>query len=546
MAELLYFQPEMAFSPGTARPHQREVVADSVSGKIIKHGARADVRAWVNANPRTVEVVRGGVLIPGFVDAHNHPFAYSGMLISDPIDGYGVENKQQLIQMLKVAAKDKEKGAFIVARRLDEVRIKDLTAADLDEVSTEHKIVVYGLSYHGCFVNTRALLGVEKRGKEFERRTNYQLQGEILPNGHLTAEWVQKTWELAEEEVSVEALAQKTTVAFEDFFRRGITSIHDMDLSTSQQFLAWLLIRKTLGKRMPITRAYLQPKILEDVLSRVNELKARGLISSEDDILELLKNRQLGLKLYADGGLGAHTALLSEPYEDFPNHGQIYHTDEQLNRALDLAVRYQIANIAIHAIGDQGIWRAVNMARRWKVIAPRAHLDPTKFRIEHFELPTPEILDAVVELNAWVVLQPNFLTEFYEYEDRLGQRVDLLCSHREIMARSIPMMFGSDGMPTSALLGIYMAIHSPIQSQSLTFDEAITTYIRSSATYEDKSRGSLQEGNQADLVILDSKVIPALQIGGPMYSIEEDEAKKAELDNHVDRVYRQGELVYKK
>lgn len=554
---LTHFQPEGAYSPERPGPQTIELVANPVSGEIIKSGDPRDVRQWINGErsratqlglkPPDITEVHGGLLLPGLVDAHAHPFIYSGIELLNPLDVSQIQTKEELISQLKKATSTVRKGQFVVAAGLDTRNIRDLTADDLDQVSPDHKVVVYDPSFHGCVVNHQALSEVERFGSDYQVRTKTQLRGQKLADGHLKEDWVYMTWELLEAEEGVDRLVEQTEKEFENSLRRGVTAIHDMELGTYNEVIAWLMLRQKMGEKIPVRQIYLQPRTLKYVLSQVEDLRERGLISSEEDILKLAKTGVLGMKVYSDGSFGAHTALMHEPYADTGTKGLVFHRMEQLNEALRLAQKYSIENVAIHAIGDRGIQRAVEMAKKWARLAAKGQFDPTKFRIEHFELPTKETIQDVADLGIWVTPQANFLTD-YAYHDRLGERVRMICPHREIVNRGIRMMFGTDGMPSSALFAIWMATHAPEESQRLTFDEALLAYTLASGRYEGKNVGTLSEGQRADIIVADPKLLDQLLSSERVDHPEEVPVGTISraLEANIKKVYLRGELVHQK
>ncbi len=563
---LTHFKPEKAFLAETGGFEHVEFAVDSSSGLIVKAGDPRDVRAYVagegsraqleGRTPRSIREDIGGVLLPGFVDAHAHPFLFSGVELPNPTDVSGAETKEQLIAALKKAASDKEPGKFVVAQGFDTSKIKNLTRTDLDKASSRHNIVVYDPSYHGCVVNSRAFSEVEKYGQDYERKTG-KLRGVKRADGTLKESWVYMTFELIEAEQSIEKLVEATRTTFEDHLSRGITTIQDLEVSTYPETVAYFMLRQEMGDKFPVSEIYMQPRTLKYVLSQMEDLRARGLVSGEDEIQRLIKERVLGIKLYADGSFGSHTASVEERYEDIGHdekqpHGFNYYTDSMLNEAVEYAKKMGVQNLAVHAIGDKGIRRAIETAQKWRVAAEQAKLDPTKFRIEHYEMPTAKHNQQAAELGIWAVPQPNFLADDLVYSDRLGQRVSMLCPHRDIVNAGVSMMLGSDGMPTSALFGIFMATHAPEASQRLTFPEALLAYTLASGKYEGKQRGELKEGQQADMVVLDQKGIDQVLEGGPIGTEEMKKMSSYErrdllaLDANVQRVYRLGQLVHSK
>lgn len=549
----LHFKPEVAYSPEKPGKQVIEIIVDPVKGEILHSGAPQDVRQWVNAeksrtetlgiNPPKFEKIHGGLLIPGMIDAHAHPFIYAGLEIANPVNVADVKTKEDLIAKLREEAQTRGKGKFLLGTELETTHIKDLTAGDLDAVSQEHKVVVYDPSYHSCVVNTAALAEVERFGREYQDLAKSRLRGQKLADGHLTEDWVYMTWELIETEEGLEKLASKTEDELNTMLRQGITGVHDIEIGTYPEVVAYLMLARKLGNRLPVRQIYLQPRTLKYVEAQVEDLREKGF--SVDD----LRERLTGFKLYSDGAFGSHTALMRDPYVDEGGRGHVFHRMDELNRALGMARENGLENIAIHAIGDKGIQRAVELARSWVRMGETEGFDPSKFRIEHFALPTPYkgTLSNVRDLGIWVTPQPNFLTD-YKYEDRLGKRVTWLCPHQEILKYKIPMMFGADGMPTSALFGIWMATHAPEEWQRIKFDEALLAYSLASGRYEGKKVGSLEEGQEANIVVADEKLLDDLlssEVVDPRERLEVA-AKCEALKRNIQKVYLRGQLVHPK
>ncbi|OGE05350.1 hypothetical protein A3F45_01535 [Candidatus Curtissbacteria bacterium RIFCSPHIGHO2_12_FULL_41_17] len=544
---LTHFQPEVAYSPEKKGPQTIEIVADPVSGEILKSGDPRDVRLWIEAErsraealeqkPPQLEVVRGGLLIPGLVDAHAHPFIYSGLKLHDPIDASQVETKENLIEHLREKAKEKE-GGFLVATDLQTGKIRDLTREDLDRVSAEN-VVVYDPSYHGCVVNTRTLNEARKFSGDYERVARTKLRGEILDDGHLTEDYVYMTWEMIEAAKSVEELARMTKEEFDRSLRRGVTSLHDLELGTYNEVIAYLLLRKEMGDKFPVRRVFVQPRTYGYMQGQMDELRRLGLADQ-------IARGEWGLKLYADGSFGTHTAMVSSPYADGHGRGAPFFTDEQLNGAIRLA-REEGLDTAIHAIGDSGIQRALRLARQWRSMDVNA--DDLKFRIEHFELPTPtgEVMQEVSDLGIWVTPQPNFLLD-YVYSDRLGERVKMLCPHREMLGYTDRVMFGTDGMPTSMLFAVWLATHAPEKSQRLNFEQALLASSLTAAQYEGENRGKLVEGQKADIIVADRKLEDILLSSAVVEDPREVPVSAAidALEKNIQKVYLRGELVHSK
>ena len=189
--------------------------------------------------------------------------------------------------------------------------------------------------------------------------------------------------------------------------------------------------------------------------------------------------------------------------------------------------------VAVHAIGDRAIDLTLNAIEGALKAAPRKD---HRHRIEHMELVTDEQIRRVVELDIVASMQPNFLGEWGlagdMYEKRLGKRwVEQNNPYRKILDKGAVIAFGSDCMPFSPLYGIHWAVNAPMDSQRISVDEAIRCYTKNAAyaSFEEKTKGTIEEGKLADMTALsenpyentdrirDIKVVMTIQDGEIVY-----------------------------
>ncbi|HYS70999.1 MAG TPA: amidohydrolase family protein, partial [Thermoplasmata archaeon] len=212
------------------------------------------------------------------------------------------------------------------------------------------------------------------------------------------------------------------------------------------------------------------------------------------------------IKVFADGSFGARTAALFDPYDDEPRGtGRLVHSPKELAAVLARAhgAGFQLA---VHAIGDRAIDVVVEAYARVLDGEPR---EDHRHRIEHVELPSPEALDRMKELGLVASMQPNFVARWSGagglYERRLGRdRLERNNPFREVLARRIPLVFGSDGMPYGPLYGTIGAVGAPFGAQRIPALEALRCYTASGAfaSFEEGTKGALAAGRLADFVVL--------------------------------------------
>lgn len=123
------------------------------------------------------------------------------------------------------------------------------------------------------------------------------------------------------------------------------------------------------------------------------------------------------MKLYADGSLGAGTALLQESYTDEPGNSGLAVLDlPRLQEKIELAYRRGF-HVGIHAIGD----KAVSHCLLAIAGARKARPGPRRDRIEHVQVYRPQDLTLFRELGIVGSVQPRFVsTDWCVAEKRWG------------------------------------------------------------------------------------------------------------------------------
>lgn len=272
-----------------------------------------------------------------------------------------------------------------------------------------------------------------------------------------------------------------------------------------------------------------------------NTWEKRGLVSESD------LHSRFGIKLFADGSFGSRTANLSRDYDDCASCGLVFDTDEDLMQAyLFSDETLESSSMALHAIGDKGIGRILDFIQKVNV-HPSLGSSNTLFRIEHFELPSAEMIARAKKFNVHAVPQPNFLLDV-KYADRLKERVNDICPLHKISEAEVPMMFGTDGMPESMLYAIYLATHARRANQKITFEQAMHYSVESAATFEKDSRGEIKVGQKADLLLAETSLLDDLKDGKPdvPFSSENVQAKVDELHAKIRQVFKSGKEVFAK
>jgi predicted amidohydrolase YtcJ len=225
------------------------------------------------------------------------------------------------------------------------------------------------------------------------------------------------------------------------------------------------------------------------------------------------------LKLFADGALGSRGAALTHPYADDPHtHGVPRMSVEEI---ADLSLRAVDAGlgVAIHAIGDEAVKRALDASE--VVLAERPELDPTRLRIEHFSYAREEDFARAVRLGVVLSIQSNFNSTVTDSPTFGGMRVGEANDPRvyawnRLERMGAPLAEGSDyfNRPAAPLAGYVAALtlHNAIGDGRPDAEARLVAY-RMQATLFPPSGGAvpggIYPGGPADLVILSGNPLTA-------------------------------------
>jgi hypothetical protein len=455
---------------------QAVVVADGT----IEFVGRED-RAIRHARSLGLRVfdVEGARVIPGLIDAHTH-LVHIGIL-SRRVDLADAPSRTAVLRRVAQAVNAARHGELVLAERFDESHWKDKawpTKDELDRISLEHPIIVRRVDGHIAVANrlaveqvARVLHGVDKGN------------GLLVEEAALDLHRVYPT--------PVPHAVDAASIGQELAFFNGITAVHDF------VHMNYLRGWQNLNRRGKLLLRVTATPYL-DVL---DQMAAVGLETGFGDG----QLRLGGVKLFADGTIGAHTAALTKEYGDEKGSlGRLNFTDDELMGHMD---RAQDANlqVSVHAIGDGAIEQTLTRMQD----LPKRDRTKLRHRIEHFEMGTKDQWRKTVDLGVVLSMQPNFVGEWGSvggmYQQRFGDaRYKETNLFRQMWDDGVPIAFGSDCMPLDPWFGLESVVNAPWPAQRLKIEEALQCYTRNSAfsIHRDHELGTLEKGKAADLAIV--------------------------------------------
>ncbi len=451
----------------------------------------------------------GGVVVPGFNDAHMHPSQVAEDLLHLDASPKSTRSIADLKAALLRQAAEVPSGRWIRASRYDDSKMAEgrtLSRADLDEVTPNHPVLVVHVSGHWAVANSKALEagGIDDAseappGGEFGRDATGRLNG-IL-------------YEQAMFNFAYPSMAS------------GPTVIPPSTVDEKLEGLARALKMFNAAGLTSVGDALVGPKEMELYL----EAERRGMLTLRVNLLVTADNfdavQRLGLrtgfgshwlrfggvKTFVDGAVGGRTLLLEQPSEGMDHQGiQVTPTKE----LADIVRRVHEAGsrLAVHANGDRAISMLLDMLESAQEAHPRmdAH-----HRIEHCTVVTEEILRRMKRLGAIAVPFGSYVAyyggKFVEWYG--ADRVEHMFAHRSFLDAGIPVAGSSDYFcgPFEPLLALQSCVTRRGSdgvvvgaNQRITPYEAISLYTTGSAyaSHEQDVKGRLAPGYLADFVVL--------------------------------------------
>ena len=433
----------------------------------------------------------GGSLQPGLIDTHCHPFEYGWLKRS--VDLRGTANVTAIRMRLSAALMRARGGDWVWGMGWDQESFPDRrmpTRADIDDLSPSNPVLLSRVCGHVGLLNSAAIraLGLESRvGPEYERGPSGELTGIVKETALQDA--------LGRIPRSPESLGSDLLSVEGEAARLGLAGLHCIVSPDGfREELAALATLHSNGALSLRYRVYVPP----EALGYVEEKGLRDRMNG--DALRIN-----GVKLFADGSLGARTAALREPYSDDPgNTGILRMKDEELDGLVETADSkgYQVI---IHAIGDRAVEQAVRSLSR--VTGPR---NPRGHRVEHASLVPPDLRSKMARHGIRAAVQPRFVTSDVWAVERLGEeRLRDLYPFRSMLEGGLVVSGGSDSPveSLSPVLGMWSAMTrgGSVPDEALAFGQALALYT-SNALSNGLDEDALGEGAPADFTLFDSDI----------------------------------------
>jgi predicted amidohydrolase YtcJ len=519
-------------------PRAEAVIA--VDGRITYVGTSAEALKRAPPGARRIDL-HGQTLLPGLTDSHAHLAGIGNRELS--FDLQGTASLAELQRRLAARATQSPPGQWIVGRGWIESRWQPPvfpTKADLDSVVSDRPVVLSRADGHALLAN-----GVALRRAGIDRHTPNPKGGEILKDaaGEPTGMLVDNAMDLVERLVPEPTEAQRMKaleVGAARYTSLGWTQMQNAGTPWQDVDLLCRLYKDGRVK-LRVYNAIGGPGPDADRLLREG--------ASIDRCGGRLTVRTI--KLYIDGALGSRGAALLEPYSDAPNsRGLLVNDPDVLYPILTQALRRGI-QIETHAIGDRGNRIMLDLYEKaFKAVPDEDRLIARpRWRIEHAQILNPADIPRFAQLGIIASMQPSHaIGDFFFAPARLGpDRLEGAYAWKSLLDSGAVVAAGTDA-PVEAgdpRVEFYAAVArrslDGFADANWHLEERVSrqqalrmlTLAPAYAAFQEKDRGSIEVGKQADFTvlssdimkvpeaaILDSRVTMTIIAGEPVYTAQ--------------------------
>ena len=475
-------------------------------GRVINWGDFDEVYERYGLHARCLDL-EGKVVIPGLTDAHIHLEHYA--LALQKVD-CETSSRAECLRRVAQRARESEPGAWILGHGWNQNDWPEGfgDAAALDEVAPANPVYLTAKSLHAGWANSAALRQAkifanmpDPPGGRIGRRSSGQPDGLLF----------ERAMELIIQAIpgpTPETLENAIREALPRLWRMGLTGAHDFDRSVCFMALQNLHQSGELGLRV-------LKSLPVELLPQAVEVGLRS--GFGDDFLRIG-----GVKLFADGALGPHTAAMLAPYEDDPNNtGMLLLDAEEIFEYGRQAAQNGLP-LAVHAIGDRAnheVIKAYGQLRAFENAQLPTKDKALRHRIEHVQLLHPEDAPRLAQLDVIASMQPIHATSDMLMADRYwGARSELAYASAAQDGFGARLAFGSDAPVESPnpFWGLHAAVTRRRQDgppgpdgwypeQRLSVERALQGYTLGPAYAAGMEHrlGKLAPGYLADLLVLD-------------------------------------------
>ncbi len=420
--------------------------------RILAVGSGEQARALAGAQTRTVDG-RGGMLLPGFNDAHIHLSSFNRSKPFPPIFLRFLNGRKEAAERLTGYAKQLPKGAWILG-----IAWTDATwggtppdVAWLDRLTPDHPVWLENVDGDEAIANSAALraAGMENQASVIRGGPMWRVEAALIRRSADT------------DDAALEKLMAQLAGA-------GVTSVQH-----NNSWCDLLILQR---------------------LRRAGKLRVRVYATPSLPAWRRLRDY---IAMYGRGDAWLHWgALKGFGAIDGPSYYRWISGASQAG-----------LQVMVHVGDENGLRTLLGVFDR---VRREQNLRDPRFRVEHAHDMPADLIPLMAKVGAIASSQPPLLAHF---EQRTAAGVPApknLFPCRALLEAGVPIAFGTDAQPvgvyTTPLESLQMALERTAPDGTrITLEQALRAYTSDAAFAEfaEAEKGTLEPGKLADFVLLD-------------------------------------------
>lgn len=468
------------------------------NGIIVRAGSSDDIQAMASdtgAHVMDFAGERNAVCFPAFTDSHLHLDLYGFSLLN--INLNGVSSLDAALDCIARVGKP-DNGTWIRGDCWDdELWTTKPHRRYLDDLYRNSPVILSRKDYHSLWLNTAAM-------KATGLWNSTEFDPDLIPRDS------EGPTGIVRDAAQSHALSRLPPYPLEERFHAlhaaitkllslGFASCCNMDYDIFPELQA-LIGAMDQEPRVRIWQAI--------GLSNLDAAVSMGMWSGfGTDFLRLG-----GIKAFADGSLGSHTAYMQEPWPGTSGPCG-YHAYESVDW---LAERFRTASehnlwMWVHAIGDRATADVLDAFEQAGIVASKGH---AHHRMEHAQFLRPRDIPRFADLGIAASVQPSHLDlDIGKLKETFAPPHPGSYAFRSLLDAGTELAFGSDAPveDPDPMKGMALAAfrsrpgEEPYQpDQCISLSDALTAYTVTPQVSLGMAgrRGNIAEGQDADIVVL--------------------------------------------